>query len=116
MAGKTLVGALPTFTSDLKKSLSEAARKAFLSTLSQGDVDPAIAATIKGDMEKSARVFGETFASSLAPELAKNIYNYIMEIGITLTPKGTLLAPQAPSGVLPITGSASTLSKDIIIT
>lgn len=117
MAGLTLVGSLPQFTKDLTDCLSKAGKEAFLSTLSSGDdVDPAVATTIKADMELAATKFGMKLATTLAPDLSQAIYKFVSEIGITLTPKGTLLAPQAPSGVLPIMGTASTMSQDIVIT
>ena len=90
--------------------------EAFMTSLGKGDdVDPTISATITADMEIAARKYSMKFASVLAPRLADAIYKFVSEIGINLSPKGTLLAPQAMSGVLPVTGTASTSTKDIVV-
>lgn len=112
----TLAASLPKFNADLFKSIQDAMYEAYMSSLDKGDnVDPAIAARIRADMEIAARKYALTFAKKLAPALADNIYKFVSEIGIILTPKGTLIAPQAPAGALPITGVASTTTKDFTI-
>lgn len=116
MAGMTLAASLPKLNADLLKCLQDAMYEAYMSMLEKGDnVDPAISATIRADMEIAARKYAMTFASKLAPELSKAIHAFVSEIGITLAPKGTLLAPQAVTGVLPITGVASTTTQDITV-
>ena len=116
MAGKTLAASIPQFNADLNRCLNDAMYEAFMTSLGKGDdVDPTISATITADMEIAARKYSMKFASVLAPRLADAIYKFVSEIGINLSPKGTLLAPQAISGVLPVTGTASTSTKDIVV-
>jgi hypothetical protein len=89
-----------------------------MSLLNEGaDIDAGIAARIKNDIiEPANRKKAQKFAENAYKPLAQAIYDFVMEIGITLTPRGTLLAPQAPSGTLPVTGAASTTTKDFTIT
>ena len=116
MPGKTLAASLPTLITDVTKCAQEAMKEAILATAESGDsVDPTITATIKADLEILANKIALKFASKLAPSLAQAIYAFVSEIGITLIPKGTLIAPQAPAGALPITGVASTTTQDITV-
>jgi hypothetical protein len=118
MAGLTLAGAKPKLEADLKKLLEDALYEAEMSMLNEGaDIDLGIAARIKNDIIMPAnRKKAQKFAEQAYKPLAQAIYDFVSEIGITLTPKGTLIAPQAPSGALPITGAASTTTQDFTIT
>lgn len=116
MAGKTLLGAKPEFETQLKKAFKQAAYDAFMTTLVDGkNVDPAINASIRKDMMSAAEKYSDTFSDTIYQPIADAIYKFVLEIGIQLTPKGTLIAPQAPSGSLPITGTASTATSDFIV-
>lgn len=116
MAGLTLQGAKPKLEQDLKKLLEDASYEADMSMLQEnGDVDPRIAAKVKKDMDAACRKKAQKFAEKAYKPLAQAIYDFVKEIGINLVPKGTLIAPQAPAGALPVTGSASTSTQDITI-
>lgn len=116
MAGKTLIKTLPDFKNQLYNCLKDSMYETWMATLESGDnVDPSITATIQKDMDIAAKKYSEVFAARLAPPLSQAIYNFIMEIGINLTPKGSLMAPQATTGILPVTGSASTTTQDITV-
>ena len=116
MAGLTLQGAKPKLEQDLKKLLEDASYEADMAMLLEdGSVDSRIAAKIKSDMDKACRKKAQKFAEKAHKPLAQAIYDFVKEIGINLVPKGTLIAPQAPSGSLPVTGSASTSTQDITI-
>ncbi len=115
MAGLTLNGAKPKLETDLKKLLEDALYESEM-TMVNGCDEPRIAAKVKQVLDKAAREKAKKFAEKAYQPLAKAIYEFVKEIGITLTPKGTLIAPQAPAGALPITGTASTTTQDILIT
>lgn len=116
MAGKTLAASKPKLEQDLKKLLEDACYEAEMSMLmDNGEVDPRIAAKIKLDMDMACRKKAQKFAEKAHKPLAQAIYDFVIEIGINLVPKGTLIAPQAPAGSLPVTGSASTSTQDITI-
>lgn len=117
MAGKTLIASKPKLETDLKKLLEDASYEAEMTMLGDGkNVDSGVAARVKKDFDTSARKKAQKFAEMAYRPLAQAIYDFVMEIGITLIPKGTLIAPQAPAGALPITGSASTMTQDFTIT
>lgn len=116
MAGKTLAASKPKLEQDLKKLLEDASYEADMSILIEnGSVDPRIATKVKSDMDAACRKKAKKFAETAYKPLAQAIYDFVIEIGINLVPKGTLIAPQAPAGTLPITGSASTSTQDITI-
>lgn len=116
MAGKTLAASKPKLEQDLKKLLENASYEAELTMiLDNSSVDPRIASKIKSDMDKACRKKAQKFAEKAYRPLAQAIYDFVVEIGINLVPKGTLIAPQAITGALPITGSASTSTQDITI-
>lgn len=117
MPGNTLAASKPKLEQDLKRLLEDASYQADMSMLIEDkSVDSRIAAKVKADMDKACRKKAKKFAETAYRPLAQAIYDFVSEIGITLTPKGTLIAPQAPTGALPITGSASTTTQDILIT
>ncbi len=117
MAGLTLEKAKPKLEQDLKKLLEDASYEADMSMLIENSsVDPRIAAKIKKDMDAACRKKAQKFAEKAYKPLAQAIYDFVLEIGITLTPKGTLMCPQSPAGMNPITGTASTTTQDFSIT
>lgn len=117
MAGKTLAGAKPELESNIKKLLEDAFYEAEMTALdSGGDADPRIMAMVKQEMDKASRKKAQKFANEAYKPLAEAIYKFVLEIGIDLIPTGKLMAPQAPSGTLPIVGSASTMTSDFKIT
>lgn len=115
MAGLTLVAAKPKLEQDIKKILEDAMYESEMTTMSDGE-EPRVSAMVKSLLEQTSRKKAKKFAEQACKPMAEAIYNFVSEIGITLTPKGTLLAPQAPTGVLPISGTASTTTKDFMIT
>lgn len=116
MAGLTLQGAKPKLEQDLKKLLEDACYEADMSMLIENSsVDPRIASKVKSDMDAACRKKAQKFADTAHKPLAQAIYEFVKEIGINLVPKGTLLCPQSPAGVNPITGQASTSTQDITI-
>lgn len=62
------------------------------------------------DGQDIANAFGKTAAGPLSDVIDDYVQNYIKSQLILLIPKGTLLSP-----VGPVTGNASTLTSDIII-
>lgn len=116
MAGQTLAASKPKLEQDIKKLLEDACYEAEMTMINGGSkADPRIVAKIQKDMDAASRKKARKFAEKAYKPLAEAIYNFVKEIGINLTPKGTLIAPQAPAGALPITGTASTSTQDIII-
>ena len=115
MAGKTLAASKPKLEQDLKKLLEEASYEADIALIEGGDADPRINATANQVLDDAAKKRAKKFAEKAYKPLAQAIYDFVIEIGINLIPKGTLMAPQAPAGTLPITGSASTSTQDITV-
>ncbi|MDE7346045.1 MAG: hypothetical protein K2N48_04790 [Muribaculaceae bacterium] len=115
MAGKTLAASKPKLEQDLKQLLENAFYESEMTAFSAGKGDPRISAAVKKTMDAGARKKAQKFAEKAYKPLAQAIYDFVIEIGINLVPKGTLIAPQAPAGALPITGSASTSTQDITI-
>lgn len=115
MAGLTLQAAKPILEQQLKAILMKAMLDAEMEGVSSGSADPAIAAKVQADMLQASTKKAQKFADSAAAQLANAIYSFVSEIGIILAPKGTLQAPQAPAGTLPIVGVASTTTQDITV-
>lgn len=116
MAGKTLAASKPKLEQDLKKLLYDAFYEAEMSMFNDASsADSRIIASAKQSMTKASQDKANKFADKAYKPLAQAIYDFVMEIGINLVPAGTLIAPQAPTGALPITGSASTSTKDITV-
>ena len=116
MAGKTLAAAKPKLEADIKKLLEDSFYEAEMTAFNMGtDADPRIIAMVQQEMDKASRKKAQIFAARACMPLAKAIYEFVLEIGIDLIPTGMLMAPQAPSGTLPITGKASTMTSDFII-
>lgn len=110
MAGQTLISSKPKLEQDLKKILEDSMYEADMTSLLDGDgVEPSIAAKIRKDMDAACRKKAQKFAERAYGPLAQAIYDFVKEIGITLTPTGLLMAPQAVSGILPVTGTATNL-------
>lgn len=101
------------FETDLQKLLYDAYYAAECTFLLGGDADPVIDQRINKDSDEAFKKKSDTFAKNAAPPLADAIYNYILEMKIDLTPEGTLIAPQAPSGALPVQGISSTMTGGI---
>lgn len=102
---KTLAGALPEFQKNLRDNIQKAAMDAFMSTVQSGGGDSQMNGAIEKQYSKASKKFADTFADSLAKPLAKTIMDFVLETGIIMTPTGTLIAPQAMSGALPVTGN-----------
>ena len=116
MAGKTLAAAKPKLEEDIKKLLEDSFYEAEMTAFDMGcDADPRITAMVQQEMDKASRKKARKFAEEAYKPLAKAIYEFVLEIGIDLIPTGMLLAPQASSGTLPVTGKASTMTSDFII-
>lgn len=116
MAGKTLAASKPKLEQDLKKLLENASYEADMTmACDKGEADPRISAKLNKDMSEACRKKAKKFAEEAYKPLAQAIYDFVMEIGINLTPRGTLIAPQAPSGALPVQGVASTSTQDITV-
>lgn len=109
----TLAGAKPKLQADIMQCAHDAIKEAYMTSISSGEADPVIATKIKADAQIASEKYATEFAKSLAPKLADAIYNFVKEISITLTPTGTLIAPQAPAGSLPVTGVSGTEIGDI---
>lgn len=117
MAGLTLAAAKPKLETDLKKLLEDSFYEAEMTAFNEGgDADPRIMVMVKQEMDKAAHKKAKKFADKAYKPLAEAIYKFVLEIGIDLIPTGKLIAPQAPSGSLPITGTASTATSDFKIT
>lgn len=106
----TLIGAKPKLEIDLKRILQKAAEEAF-KTANKGDgSDMQIESYVDNAIKDAAKKFSEKFAEEAYKEMANAIYEFVREIGITMTPsKGTLVA-----GIVPVTGTA--LISDFIVT
>ena len=115
MAGKTLAASKPKLEQDIKKLLEDACYESEMTAFATGKGDPRIVAAVKKSMEQGARKKAQKFAEKAYQPLAQAIYDFVMEIGINLSPKGTLLCPQSPAGVNPVTGMASTSTQDITV-
>lgn len=115
MAGKTLAASKPKLEQDLKKLLEDACYESEMTMFNENtDADPRIVATVRNTMDEAAHKKAKKFAEQAYQPLAQAIYDFVMEIGINLVPKGTLLAPPGIAGG-PVTGSASTSTQDITI-
>lgn len=66
---------------------------------------------VSEDGEEIAEAFGKTAAGPLSTVIDNYVQNYIRSQAIQLIPKGTLVTPLGG----PVTGTASTLTSDIII-
>ena len=115
MAGKTLAASKPKLEQDLKTLLEDSFYESEMTAFSTGKGDPRISAAVKKTMDEGARKKAQKFAEKAYKPLAQAIYDFVMEIGINLVPKGTLLCPQSPAGVQMVTGQASTSTQDITI-
>lgn len=105
----TLERAKPKLESDLRRILQKAAEEAF-KTANKGDgSDMQIESYVDNAIKDAAKKFSEKFAEEAHKEMANAIYEFVREIGITMTPKSTLVA-----GVVPVTGTA--LISDFIVT
>lgn len=102
---KTLKGALPLLQADLTKALTKASYEAFMTTMNGGG-DKTMGPVIEKQITQAGVTFANKFAQELAEPLSKAIYNFTKEMGIILTPSGSLIAPQAVSGALPVTGTS----------
>lgn len=103
---KTLSASKPILKQDLQTLLEKAAYEAYLTQQNTGDCDPALASQLESDLKKAADTFAKKFAETAADPLATAIHNFVKEIGIMATPKGTLIsaAPGAPvAGVINMT-------------
>lgn len=115
MAGLTLGASKPKLEQDIRQILEDAFYEAEMTTKDDGG-ESRITAMVNDLLDKTSRKKAKTFADKAYQPLAQAIYDFVMEIGVTLTPKGTLMAPQATTGILPVTGTASTTTQDIVIT
>ena len=111
----TLGASKPKLEQDIRKILEDAFYEAEMTTKDDGG-EARITSMVNELLDKTSRKKAQTFADKAYQPLAQAIYDFVSEIGITLTPKGTLMAPQAISGILPVTGIASTTTQDIIVT
>lgn len=115
MAGLTLTASLPKLVADLTKCIQDSAYQAYMSTItSSSEADPSIQTRVKADAEIAARKYATTFATTLAPNLAQAIHAYTSEIGITIIPKGTLIAATT-TGPAIVSGTVGTTTKDVLV-
>ena len=101
----TLVVAKSQLGIDLKKILRDAAYEAQVTCKSDGS-DEDIKKVMHKHIEEAAKKFADKFAEEAAKPMAEAIYKFTKEIGIVMTPKGTLLcaAPGSPVvGAVPMT-------------
>lgn len=112
----SLVAAKPILQQKIQECAYEAMYEAFMSTMLGGKADPAISLKIENDMKMAGQKYAQKFSEKIAPKLAQAIFNFVFDISISLTPAGSLLAPQAPTGVLPVQGVSSTEIGDITVT
>lgn len=104
----------PKLEQNLKMHLHDAAKAAFLESKSGASSDQQ--ATCDANTEQFAEKFATKFANEAAPKLAQDIFDFCMGIEIVLAPASQgLIAPQAPSGTLPVQGSASTSAGDFSV-
>lgn len=94
--------AKPKFESDLKKILTNAMYKAFVSMYSSGD-DDTIDKYMKRTVEAGAKKFAETIANEAAIPLTDAIDEYIKASGLFVTVSPAGIALSGPTG--PVTGT-----------
>lgn len=112
---KTLTASIPTLQKDIFDCAKEAMYEAFMTTINSDGADPRIAAAVKKNADIAAQKYASKFAEKISPKMARAIYDFVKEISITLIPAGSLIAPQAPTGSLPVTGTSSTEIGDITV-
>lgn len=74
----------------LTKSLYDAYSTMFIPA---PDTDATINNYIKNEIDDAAKKFAKTAAESAAEPMANAIYDFVKQIGIMATPKGSLVAP-----------------------
>lgn len=99
-----LISAKPQLESDLKQALYDSAYQALLVTFSQSSENEAVINDFaKTEIDQSAKDFAKKFSDLASKPVAEAIYNFVLEIGIMASPKGTLMAPPGTTGG-PVTG------------
>lgn len=107
---KTLIVAKSQLSLDLKKVLREAAYEAQITCKSDG-ADKEIRSALHRRIDEAAMKFAEKFADTAHKPMAEAIYNFVKEIGIVVTPMGTLISATPGS---PVTGTVPMNNVKII--
>lgn len=114
-----LTTSLPQFQQKLHNILKESATSAFMKTLDTVDSNVTSASQVNNKfnaiLKKTAEKFGNEFATKAAPELAKEIMNYIQSasLSIVVQPQGlaTIVSPVGPcTGTLAINDATATIN------
>lgn len=107
---KTLIVAKSQLALDLKKVLREAAYEAQITCKSDG-ADKEIQSALHRRIDEAAMKFAEKFADVAHKPMAEAIYKFTKEIGIVVTPMGTLISATPGS---PVTGTVPMNNVKII--
>lgn len=106
--------AKPKLQSDIKDILYNALYEAYLTTFSTSDItEGVINNAAEDEIKSSGEKFAKKCAEKAAGPLATAIYDFVKQIGITATPKGTLISP---GGMVPAPVTGSILMTDFTIT
>lgn len=111
-AGGSLSGNKPWLEKNIEYELSNAYAEAqmehmkYMCKSATGDD-----LTVNTDMQNSIYAFSNKFAELLAPKLAKMIYDYVKNMAVTISPKGTLTTPVGG----PVSGAATSGTGEIEI-
>lgn len=101
---KTLIVAKSELALDLKKILRKAAYEAQI-TCKRDGADKDIQSTLHQKIDEAAMEFAEKFAEVSHKDLSEAIYHFVKEIGVVITPAGSLISatPGSPvTGVIPM--------------
>ena len=94
--------AKPILESQLKTILYNAAYEAMISQMEAGEADPMMKEKYDMNFRTAAMKFAQAFSETACKPMAQAIYNFVMQMGITMTPQGTLMSPHGP-----VTGAAT---------
>lgn len=94
--------AKPILESQLKTILYNAAYEAMTSQMEIGEADPMMKEKYDANFREASVKFAQTFSETACKPMAQAIYDFVMQIGITMSPHGTLISPHGP-----VTGAAT---------
>jgi len=98
---KSLIASKPILKQTLENILLKAAYEAQNTMIHDGDCPQALKTKLEADMKEGAMKWAKKFSEEAGGPMADAIYDFVKEISIVATVKGTLIAPP-PSG--PVTG------------
>lgn len=97
--------AKPTLESNIKQILYDSLYNALKSMYSNSSLTEAVINNAaKKEIDDASKKTAQIFADDASGPLADAIYDFVKSIGITATPKGTLISPGGMTPA-PVTGS-----------